>query len=115
MTITTIPPVAILIDLPFGLFMWTSIAHFFLVLIIREDSQFIILRTLREINAPIHFVIKLIKPKFIITRIAPLYAAVVLFILRYYLLPLLIGFEVWGFHDMPLEKLILSAKSNSGL
>ena len=38
--ITTIPPVGILIDLPFGVLMWTSIAHFLLILVMREDSDF---------------------------------------------------------------------------
>jgi hypothetical protein len=112
--ITTIPPVGILIDLPFGVLMWTSVAHFLLVLVMREDSNFFILRILRGVNSPIHWAINLVKPDFIIMRLAPLYCALVLFILRYYLLPLLVGFEVWNFHDMPLERLLLSAKADLG-
>ena len=110
--ITTIPPVGILIDLPFGVLMWTSVAHFLLILVMREDSTFFILRVLRGVNSPIHRAINLVKPNFIITRLAPLYCALVLFILRYYLLPLLVGFDVWNFHDMPLERLLLSAKTD---
>ena len=113
--IITIPPIGILIDLTFGVLMWTSLAHFFLAVIIKQESNFIALRFLRGVNAPIHIVINLIKPEFIITRLTPLYAATVIFILRYYLLPLLIGFDVWSFHDMPLEKLFLSAKSDLSL
>ena len=112
--ITTIPPVGILIDLPFGVLMWTSIAHFLLILVMREDSTFIILRVLRGVNSPIHRAINLMKPNFIITRLTPLYCALVLFILRYYLLPLVIGFDVWNFYDMPLERLLLSAKADLG-
>ena len=112
--ITSIPPIGILIDFPFGVLMWTSLAHFFLVLVMKEDSALVLLRTLRSINAPVHMAIDLIKPSYIITRLAPLYAAFVLFILRYYLLPLLIGFDVWHFYDMPLERLFLSAKSDLG-
>ena len=114
MTLTTIPPIGILIDLPFGLLMWTSLAQFLLMVIIREDSKFIVLRTLRGINTPIHLAINLIKPDFIMARLLPLYAAAVLFILRYYLLPLFFGFDVWELVDMPLEKLVLSAKSDLG-
>ena len=115
MMITTIPPVGLLIDLPFGVLMWTSIAHFFLTLVMREDSAFIILKVLRSVNSPIHRTIILIKPGFIITRLTPLYCAMVLFILRYYLLPLLVGFDVWNFYDMPLERLLLSAWADLGL
>ena len=112
--ITTIPPVGILIDLPFGVLMWTSLAHFLLILVMREDSTFIILRVVRGVNSPIHQTINLVKPNFIITRLAPLYCALVLFILRYYLLPLVVGFDVWNFSDMPLERLLLSAKADLG-
>ena len=112
--ITTIPPIGILIDLPLGVLMWTSLAHFLLILVMREDGSFILLRILRGVNTPIHILIDLIRPSFIITRLAPLYSAVVLFILRYYLLPLLTGFEVWNFYDMPLERLLLSAMSDLG-
>jgi hypothetical protein len=112
--ITTIPPIGILIDLPFGVLMWSSLAHFLLVVVMKEDSSFGFLRALRSINAPVHIIIDLIRPSIIITRLAPLYAAIILFILRYYLLPLLIGFDVWNFYDMPLERLLLSAKSDLG-
>ena len=114
MMITTIPPVGLLIDLPFGVLMWTSIAHFFLTLVMREDSAFLILRVLRSVNSPIHHALNLVKPHFIITRLTPLYCALVLFILRYYLLPLLVSFDVWNFYDMPLERLLLSAWEDLG-
>jgi hypothetical protein len=112
--INSIPPIGILIDLPFGVLMWTSVAHFLLIMVMREDSAFIILRVLRGVNYPIHRAISLVKPSFIITRLTPLYCALVLFILRYYLLPLLVGFDVWNFHDMPLERLLSSAKADLG-
>ena len=114
MMITTIPPVGLLIDLLLGVLMWTSITHFLLTMVMREDSAFIILRVLRSVNSPIHHAINLIKPNFIIARLTPLYCALVLFILRYYLLPLLVEFDVWNFYDMPLERLLLSAWADLG-
>ena len=113
--ITTTLPIGILIDLPFGFLMWTSFVHFLLVIVINEDSGFALLRLLRGLNAPIYAVINLIKPAFIINRLLPLYAAGILFIIRYYVLPLAVGFDVWSFSDMPLERLLLSAKSDLGL
>ena len=113
--ITTTPPIGILIDLPFGLLMWTSFVHFLLIIVMSEDSGFSPLRLLRGLNAPIHALISLTKPAFIISRLLPLYAAGILFIIRYYVLPLAVGFDVWSFSDMPLERLLLSAKSDLGL
>ena len=113
--ITTIPPIGILIDLPFGVLMWTSIAHFLIIIVIKEDSSILILRVLRGINFSAHRVVSLVKPNFIIARLMPLYCALILFILRYYILPLIIGFDLSNFYEMPLERLILSAKTDLGL
>ena len=113
--ITTIPPIGILIDLPFGLLMWSSFAHFLLIIVMNEGSGFSLLRLLQGLNALIYVTISLTKPAFIISRLLPLYAAVILFIVRYYVLPLVLGYEVWSFDDMPLERLLLSAKSDLGL
>ena len=113
--ITTTPPIGILIDLPFGLLMWSSFAHFLLIIVMNEGSGFSLLRLLQGLNAPIYVTISLTKPAFIISRLLPLYAAVILFIIRYYVLPLVVGYDVWSFDDMPLERLLLSAKSDLGL
>ena len=113
--ITTTPPIGILIDLPFGLLMWTSFVHFLMIIVINEDSDFPPLRLLRGLNAPVYALISLIKQAFIISRRLPLYAAGILFIIRYYGLPLAVGFDVWSFSDMPLERLLLLAKSDFGL
>jgi len=113
--ITTTPPIGILIDLPFGLLMWSSFAHFLLIIVMNEGSGFSLLRLLHALNAPIYVTINLIKPAFIISRLLPLYAAVILFIIRYYVLPLVVGYDVWSFDDMPLERLLLSAKSDLDL
>ena len=96
--ITLIPPIGILIDIPLGILMWTMVGHFVLGIFLR-----------------MLFLIGFIQPAFINERLAPLYAALVLFIARYYLLPLIIGFDVESFSQMPLEKLFLSAKSDLGL
>ena len=44
--ITTTPPIGILIDLPFGLLMWTSFVHFLLIIVMNEDSSFSLERLL---------------------------------------------------------------------
>lgn len=113
--ITLIPPIGILIDIPLGILMWTMVGQFLLGIFLPNDNRLAVLRIIRGLNTPILFLVDLVQPAFINERLAPLYAALVLFIARYYLFPLIIGFNVESFSQMPLEKLLLSAKSDLGL
>ena len=113
--ITLIPPIAILIDIPLGIIMWTMLGQCVLGIFLRDNSRLALLRIIHSINMPILFLTGLIKPAFINDRLAPLYAALVLFIARYYLFPLIIGFDVESFSQMPLEKMFFSAKADMGL
>jgi hypothetical protein len=113
--ITLIPPLGILIDIPLGILMWTLSLQFVLGIFISEDSRLKFVQIIRGVNTPVLVLTNLIRPDFIIDRLAPLYAALILFIARYYLFPLVIGFDVESFTQMPLEKLLLSAKTDLGL
>ena len=113
--ITLIPPLGILIDIPLGILMWTLSLQFVLGIFISEDSRLKFVQIIRGINTPVLVLTNLIRPGFIIDRLAPLYAALILFIARYYLFPLIIGFDVESFTQIPLEKLFLSAKTDLGL
>ena len=113
--ITLIPPLGILIDIPLGILMWTLSLQFVLGIFISEDSRLKFVQIIRGVNTPVLVLTNLIRPGFIIDRLAPLYAALILFIARYYLFPLIIGFDVESFTQMPLEKLLLSAKTDLSL
>ena len=113
--ITLIPPMGILIDIPLGILMWSMLAQFVLDIFLRDDSRLALVRVVRGLNTPILFISGLTQPAFINDRLAPVYAALVLFIARYYLFPLIIGFDVESFSQMPLEKLLLSAMADLGL
>ena len=113
--ITLIPPLGILIDIPLGILMWTLSVQFVLGIFINENSRLKFVQIISGVNTPVLVLTNLIRPGFIIDRLAPLYAALILFIARYYLFPLIIGFDVESFTQMPLEKLLLSAKTDLGL
>ena len=113
--ITLIPPVGILIDIPLGILMWSMLAQFVLGIFLRDESRLALVRLIRGLNTPILFILGVIQPAFINDRLAPVYASLVLFIARYYLFPLIIGFDVENFSQMPLEKLLFSAKADLGL
>jgi hypothetical protein len=112
--ITTIPPIGFLIDFPFGVLMWASLAQFMLLIVLKEDSNFVVLKLLRGLNMPIHMVFQLITPQFVINRLLPLYTALILFIMRYYVFPLILDYEIWNFYQMPLEALITDTKADLG-
>ena len=113
--ITLIPPLGILIDIPLGILMWTLSLQFVLGIFISQDSRLKFVQIIFGVNTPVLVLTNLISPGFIIDRLTPLYAALILFIARYYLFPLIIGFDVESFSQMPLEKLLLSAKTDLGL
>lgn len=113
--ITTIPPIGFLLDIPFGVLMWTSLLQFLLMVVLAENSRGAPLQLIRGLNAPLHAILQLAKPRIIEGRLIPLYAAFVLFILRYYLLPELLDYDIWNFYQMPLEKLLIEAKADLGL
>ncbi len=113
--ITLIPALGILIDIPLGILMWSTVMQFVLTIFIRENSSLAFAKIVRGLNQPIIALTALIRPYFIAGLLNPLYATFILFILRYYLFPLVIGFDVENFWQMPLEKLLFSAKSDLGL
>ena len=112
--ITLIPPLGILIDLPMGILMWSMIIHFLISIFTNENSQLTIMFIIRGINTPILLLTKTIRPDFVVERLAPIHAALILFMLRYYFFPFIIGFDVETFTEMPLEKLLISAKTDLG-
>ena len=112
--ITLVPPVGFILDFVFGALMWTNILQFALMIVVNENSSFILFRGLRGLNNPIQFCVNFISPDFLTNRLTPLYVAMILFVLRYYFLPLTIGYEIFTFYDLPLEKLIISAKEDLG-
>ena len=94
--------------------MWASLAQFMLLIVLKEDSNFVVLKLLRGLNMPIHMVFQLITPQFVINRLLPLYTALILFIMRYYVFPLILDYEIWNFYQMPLEALITDTKADLG-
>ncbi|MDB2324700.1 hypothetical protein N9W44_03975 [Alphaproteobacteria bacterium] len=108
MMVTIAPALGILIDLPLGVLMWVTFIRFLFIIFVKEDSRVLPMRILVGFTSPVMALIKFVKPDWMIDRLAPLYAAITLLILRYYLFPLLIGYDVTGFGNMPLEAMVLS-------
>ena len=108
------PALGVLVDLPLGILMWCAILRFLLSMVVKEDSRAGVMRLLNAIVMPPVRAIHPVTPSWVIDRTAPLYLAFLLFLIRFYLAPLAIGFDIYGYADLPLEHLILSVRTEIG-
>ena len=109
LSIQSAPALGILLDLPLGVLMWAALLRFLLTIFIKEDSRVLPMRLLVSFTSPMMAATRPLTPTWIIDRYrSSLYAAIILLILRYYLLPLVIGYDVLSFGNMPLEGMVLS-------
>ena len=103
-----IPALGLLIDLPLGILMWAAILRFLLSMLMQEDSRTPVMRFLNGLVMPLTFALRTVTPRWVIERVAPLYLAFWLLILRYYLVPLAVGYDINGFGSLSIEHLLVS-------
>ena len=111
---TAIPALGIIIDLALGILMWAALLRFLLSMVMKEDSRAAPMRILNAMVMPATRLAMMAAPRWVIDRTAPLYFAFLIFILRYYVAPLAIGYDVASFAALPLEQLVLSALGDIG-
>jgi len=83
--------------------MWTLIGRSAMNIFQREDSQFFFMRIFVKYTNPILKLFKFITPSFIISPLIPLYVAWFFYMVRFYLMPYLLGYSVMGMLSFPLE------------
>ena len=110
-----VPALGIVIDLPLGILMWAATLRFLLSMFVKEDSRLGLMRALNTLVMPPTRAAMMLAPRWVLERTGPLYLAFMLFIARYYILPLAVGYDVPGFGAMPLEGLVLSVRAEGGL
>ena len=110
-----VPTLGVLIDLPLGILMWCAILRFLMSMVVKEDSKIVVMRILNGVVMPLVRGLGYVTPRWVIDRTAPLYLAFLLFILRFYVAPLAIGYDITGLGGLPLENLILSVRTEIGL
>ena len=110
-----VPALGIIIDLALGIMMWAAILRFLLSMVMKEDSKAALMRILNAMVMPATRLVMMAAPRWVIDRTGPLYLAFLVFILRYYVVPLIVGYDVVAVTALPLEQLLLSARSEIGL
>ena len=93
----------VVLDYILGAAMWTLVGRFGMSLFLREDSDFFFNKAFQWLTNPLLRLFAPITPSFLIVRMHPLYVAWFIFMLRFYIIPLLFGYSVLGVLSFPLE------------
>ncbi len=93
----------IVLDYLLGLVMWTLIGRAAMNFFLPEDSSFFFMRFFVKATNPILAVFRPITPGFLIEPLVPLFVAWFFFMIRFYLMPWLLGYSVMGMLSFPLE------------
>src|SRR5690606_10309687 len=97
------PVWVIVIDYVLGMVMWTLIARAAMGIFLPEDSSFFFMRFFVQATNPILRVFRPVTPSFLIEFLVPVYVAWFFFMIRFYLMPWLLGYSVMGMLSFPLE------------
>ena len=96
-------PLVYIIDYILGVIMWTLIGRVAMNIFQREDSEFFFMRVFVKFTNPLIKMFKILTPTFIIKPLVPLYVAWFFFMIRFYLMPWVLGYSVMGMLSFPLE------------
>jgi len=98
-----IPTWAIVLDYVLGTIMWTLIGRAFMNIFQREDSTFFFMRVFVKYTNPIINLFKFITPSFLFGPFIALYVAWFFYLFRFYAMPYILGYDVWGMLAFLLE------------
>ena len=97
------PLAVILLDYVLGAAMWTLIGRFGISIFMSEHSDFFFMRAFVKFTDPMIKAMAKLTPPFLIDRLKPLYVAWFLFMIRFYVMPMILGYDVMGMLSFPLE------------
>ena len=98
-----IPIYVYVIDYILGVVMYTLIGRSAMNIFQREDSDFFFMKAFVKLTNPILDFFSFITPSFLIRPIIPLYIAWFIFMIRFYLMPVLLGYGEMGMLSFPLD------------
>jgi uncharacterized protein YggT (Ycf19 family) len=98
-----IPLWAIVLDYLLGVVMWTLIGRTAMGIFLSENSTFFFMRFFVRSTNPLLKLFRPITPEFLIQPMVPLYVAWFFFMVRFFLMPWLLGYTVMGMLSFPLE------------
>lgn len=93
----------IVLDYVLGMIMWTLIGRAAMNLFLPEDSDFFFMRMFVKLTDPFLRLFAPITPSFLVKPLVPLFVAWFFYMIRFYLMPWLLGYSVMGMLSFPLE------------
>ncbi|MCB1483147.1 MAG: YggT family protein [Rhodobiaceae bacterium] len=93
----------VVLDYVLGVIMWTLIGRSAMNIFLREDSDFFFMKFFVRATNPILRIFRPITPGFLLDPMVPLFVAWFFFIIRFYVLPWILGYHVMGMLSFPLE------------
>jgi hypothetical protein len=91
------------LDYLLGIIMWTLIGRAAMNLFLPIHSDFFFMKAFVKITNPFLMAFKPVTPGFLVEPLIPLYVAWFFFIIRFYLVPWILGYSVLGMLSFPLE------------
>lgn len=101
--VAVLPAWAVIIDYLLGVIMWTLIGRVAMNIFLPEDSQFFFMKIFVKATNPLIKLFAPVTPSFLLPPLVPLYVAWFFFMIRFYLMPWLLGYSVMGMLSFPLE------------
>ena len=101
--IEAFPIWVVVIDYVLGMIMWTLIGRFGMRLFLPEESNFFFMRFFVKATNPLLHLFEPVTPEFMVQPVVPLYVAWFFFMVRFYIMPWLLGYSVMGMLSFPLE------------
>ena len=98
-----IPFYVYVIDYILGVIMYTLIGRSAMNIFQKEDSEFLFMKAFVKLTNPILDLFKFMTPSFLIRAVVPLYIAWFIFMVRFYLLPVMLGYGEMGMLSFPLD------------
>ena len=99
----TFPLWAVVIDYVLGVVMWTLIGRVAMNVFLPENSSFFFMRFFVRVTEPLLRAFQPITPGFLVRPLVPLYVAWFFFMIRFYIMPWILGYSVMGMLSFPLE------------
>jgi len=93
----------LLLDYGLGMVMWTLIGRVGMNVFLPINSRFFFMRFFVRVTDPLLKLFAPITPAFLMPPLIPLYVAWFFFMIRFYLMPWLLGYTVMGMLSFPLE------------
>ena len=106
--IEAFPLWVIVLDYVLGMVMWTLIGRAAMNLFLPIDSHFFFMKVFVRMTNPVLKAFRPVTPGFLLDPLVPLYVAWFFFMVRFYVMPWLLGYSVMGMLSFPLESDIAS-------